>query len=530
LDVFGTTGKALDLLGVNTDNADARLAELNEELQSVEASTAQLNSQLVAISAQAKEAAANTQAQLSLERQLEQIERTGTTEDLEKLRETADIESDALRDTLRSKTIDLREALLEQARLVIPEIDEILQGIDDPADRQQALIDAILGEGQQLAPGIVELQGVVADLEGQIDKTATTIERSYSPALIAAVQANEAHTKALEDEKKAAEEAADAEKKRAEEIEKLRDDLIKTTESLQDLESDRAAKLAEQAIRDAQAATEAGLRAQIATAKEQEQADERRNKILATQKEAQDKEVDALQKHNAQKALEQAAFDLEQRRRVEDLNTDLDEAAADRDVKSFLRIQADGKKELDRAEEDNEIKQQTEADALNEQLQEIRRSANERIRVEQEAGRQRVTQSQRLEQQLATFQANSTQQNQTRARLIEEQGYQQRLNALRNHMQQITQELVTQAGRGLGAVLRVAAGGSALNVVSAVPGLPPTAQGAGGGVSVAITIQQQNVGRVATPQDVEVARNETRNLATAINNALRNTRTNTGRR
>lgn len=525
-----------DALGVNADEAQQQLQKLNDELQTLDDSTAQLNSALAELSVQAKEAAADTSAQFDLNRRLLEIRKSGSSADLEKLRQDANTDIEAARQTISTQSDKLRELLLEQARLVFPNVDDFLRrGNVAPENQISELQKIIQSNGGQITPGIIELQNSIDGMNDKIADANDVIQRTYNPTLNAEVQVHELaaktseeYQKALEESKKAAEEAAETEATHAQ---ALLDDAAKTSQSIAQLEKSRADQLAKQQQADAEAAVVAGFRSQIDAAKAAEAERTRADKITALRQGEQGKEIEALQKHEQDKAKAQAAFDLQQKRRLEDLADDENEAAADRDVRSFLRIQKQGQKELDRAQEDNDLRQREQDTALTEQIRELRKDANERIRVERDSGQRRITQVQRLEQQLADYQVNLARQRQQQERQIQAQSYQEQITAWRTHLNQVSQELMT----GLVSPLRGALG---LIGGSAVAPLPVGAGvGAGalrGGVSVALTIQQQNNGRFASAEDLVRVENNNRTMLQSavqmVETAVRRARTNTGGR
>jgi hypothetical protein len=516
----------------------------NEQLDIVRANIELLDNSLIGLSLSSQQATNELTRQLEIDQQRQLLLDTGTTEQLAALREAAERDllvrernlpgfaQNAIDNLLEAVKQSSVELTTEQAQQFFDALQ--LESVDEQIAQFRALAALY---GIEIPEGVQTSIDAYDEQRGAITKLNEDLGLYDEQAVVAGAHLRElaeqqaANTKvetergtAIEALTKANQEAIKAEEERQRKL----DEIAKAQGNIAELEADRAAQLAERALQEAQAAEEAALRTRIQAAKEQEQVQARINKINDIQQTARDGELDALRKHEQTKARVQAEFELNQRRRLEDLNDDLDDAAADRDVRSFLRLKEQGDKELDRAAEDNELRQKQQGDALNEQLAEIRRNANERIRTEQEAGRQRLTLTQRLEQELANLQERNARNKELRALNAEEQGYQQRLAALRAHLQQVTQELVSSAGRGLASILQV----NSLAYAPAVPGPPPgrpAGTGAGANVALAITIQNQNVGRNVTPQDLEMARQETRNLATTVINAVNRVRTNTGR-
>lgn len=513
--------------------AKTETAEYNDQLKAVRENLSLLNSGLIEISLNSKLASEAFLKQLDAEIQRRQLLATGTTEDVDRLRQSAQIEIDALDEGIP----DLQRQINEQfARLLGPSATEI-PFADNFNDQLENTLEFVEKFGSEVPVGLQDLINtyqdaidrqnkltediqVYQDLTPQIQARDAAIEVVKNAFDFWSVTEEERQT-AIEETTKANEAAIEAETKRNQQ---LLDDAAKTSQSLADLETRRAEALQKQREAEAEAAVVASFKAQIEAAKAVEAEQQRAVKVSSLRQEAQANELEAQQKHQATLARQQAQFDLQQRRREEDLADDLDEVAADRDVKSFLRIQKDGEKELDRAAEDNDLRLREQKESLDDQIREIRRSAEERIRAERDSGQRRLTQSQRLEQALSEYQANAAQQRQLRQRQIEEQAYQERVTALRTHMARITQELlngVTPAIRG---------GLGAIGALPAVPAVANTGAGlrpGGAGAAIAITIQQQNVGRIPSHDDINRANQDLANkVVSGVNRALAGIRNN----
>lgn len=506
--------------------------QYNEQLAIVRTNLELLTSGLLEVSLAAEAAAAATDEEFEKKKLQLQIDRGLITpeQSIDMANELA-LNAAATEATLKTQREAYIAALTGQVNAIFPsmtaEIQQILATFSAPADKIAELERIIASAGQDLTPGTQALKAELDTLIASLERDAGLVSLLTDPANIAkifeAAQAEKERQAAIEQVNEANEVAIETENRRAQQ---LLDDAAKTSQELQDLEADRAEALQKQRETEAEAAVVASFKAQIEAAKAVEAEQARAVKVSSLRQEAQANELEAQQKHQQTLARQQAQFDLQQRRREEDLADDLDEAAADRDVKSFLRIQKDGEKELDRAAEDNDLRLREQKESLDDQVREIRRNAEERIRAERDSGQRRLTQSQRLEQALGEYQANAAQQRQLRQRQIEEQAYQERVTALRNHMAQITRELlngVTPLFRGgLGAI------GGGLPSVPAVAGLGIGGNRPGGaGAAIAITIQQQNVGRIATPEDITRANQDLANkVVSGVNRALAGIRRN----
>lgn len=546
-DVFDTTSIGLDLLGVNTDNADTRLKELNEELRTVDAAATLLNNTLVAVALAAQEAESIYFKQLDFEKQRLQLIESGTPEQVAQLRDAAEQEREAIYNTFADFGDTIQDQVLTAARgagleeeLQALFRDSVAFGGDIPT-QTNAYVELARLLGIELPESLIntvdtfneqidrmdELDEALGFLNSGDIQEAIALRDKQQQQLAAlndstkeVVKSEETHAAAIDALTASNEAAIEAETKRNQQ---LLDDAAKTSQELTDLETRRAEALQKQREAEAEAAVVASFKAQIEAAKAVEAEQARAVKVSSLRQEAQANELEAQQKHQATLARQQAQFDLQQRRREEDLADDLDEAAADRDVKSFLRIQKDGEKELDRAAEDNDLRLKEQRESLDDQVREIRRNAEERIRAERDSGQRRLTQSQRLEQALGEYQANAAQQRQLRQRQIEEQAYQERVTALRNHMALITREL-------LNGVTPLFRGG--LGAIGGLPSVPAAATGTGirpggAGAAIAITIQQQNVGRIPSHDDINRANQDLANkVVSGVNRALAGIRRN----
>lgn len=553
VDMFDITGKALDKLGVNTDNADARLEELNEELKTLDASSEQLDSTLAQITLAIQAAQEAYFKQLDLEKQRLQLMESGTPEQLANLRTGAEQERKAIYETFADfgnaisdqVMTAAREAGLEEELYTLFRNSTAFTG--DIPTQTNAFVELAQVLGIQLPESIfnslnafneqIERMNELSEFldfldSGDIQEAIALRDKqqqqlgSLNDSTKEVIKSEASHAAAIDALTTANEAAAEAEAKHAQ---ALLDDAAKTSQSIQQLEAARAEQLEKQRQADAEAAVIAGFRSQIEAAKEAEAVQARNNKVVALQQEAHTSELEALQKHEAAKAKTQADFDLQQRRREEDLAEDLRQAEEDRDVKAYLRIERQGEKELGRAKEDNDLRSKEQETALREQIREIRKNAEERIRVERESGQRRLTQSQLLEKQLADYQNNRARQHQLEQRQIEAQGYLERVTQLRTHMQQLTQELLN------GLVIPLRGGLGVLgNTITPLPVGAGAAIGGlrtgGAGIAVTIAIGQQNIGRFAQAEDIARVERQNRQIAQTVVTAVQRSRANTGAR
>lgn len=541
LDVFGTTSKGLDLLGVNTDNADAKLTELRTELETLTASSEQLGSSLALVSAQAKEAAAATTEQFNLNRRLLQIQTSGSSEDLEKLRQDAQLDIDAARQTITTQSQILRDLLLEQARETFPEADEMIQGLGID-DQIQALIDSIGMDGQELAPGIVALQESIQGMNNTIADASNVIDRSYTPALQAEIQLREIGTKALEESKKALEETTKAEEKRRDSLAKATGDYQDAVTSLEQFQRSIAEKTAERQ-RDAQRdSIRDDLRRQIDAAKQVEAEQERLSKLNQARVKA-NQDIQATERKLQAENVKAAAEYAKQRQQAErDLADSLQEAALDNDVNAFLSAKKAGEKELDRLDDEYQTQKREREAQARETTNNILRQLQEQERAELTQRANTITRSLQLEQQLARLEEQWRVQDAQRRLQLEQQASNDRLRLLQNEVIQARniirllqnpvqrQTAVNQATnaianafQGVGNAFSFADGGIATRPTLAIVGDKPgyaeamipfrPSEGIGkaaaraglGNVTLNLT---QIIGEVASPKDIESARTE----------------------
>ncbi|MBZ0315081.1 MAG: hypothetical protein K8L91_01590 [Anaerolineae bacterium] len=544
--------KVFDIAGYDADVLQDKLPELQKNLETAREKLAALNDPLIQISLAAQQAQEAYFQQLDFEKQRLQLIESGTPEQLAQLRESATQERQAIYDTFAGLGDAIgeqvfaaaREAGLEEELYTLFRNSAAFTG--DIPTQTNAYVELAQVLGVELPESVFttlntfneqiermkELDEVLNFLDSGDIEEAIALRDKQQQQLAAlndstkeVIKSEEAHAVAINALAAANNEAAEAEAKHAQ---ALLDDAAKTSQSIQQLESARAQQLEKQRQADAEAGVIAGFRSQIEAAKEAEAIQARNAKITSVQQDAHATELTALQKHEAAKAKTQADFDLQQRRREEDLAEDLRQAEEDRDVKSYLRIERQGEKELSRAKEDNDLRSKEQETALRDQIREIRQNANERIRVERESGQRRLTQSQLLERKLADFQNDLTRQHQLDQRQIEAQGYQERITQLRLHMQQVSQELLT----GLVIPLR---GGLGVLAGSPLTPLPVGAGNAigglrtgGAGIAVTVAIGQQNIGRFAQAEDIQRVERQNRQLAQTVVTAVQRSRANTG--
>lgn len=547
--------QVFDLAGYDADVLKDKLPELQKNLETARQKLEALNDPLIQISLAAQQAQEAYFQQLDLEKQRLQLIESGTPEQLAQLRESAQQERQAIYDTFADFGDAIQDQVLKAAREA--GLEEELQALfrdsaafggDIPTQTNayaalaQVLgvelpesVFAALNTFNEQIERMNELDETLQFLDSGDIQDAIALRDKQQQQLAAlndstkeVIKSDELHVVAMQALTDANEAAAEAEAKHAQ---ALLDDAAKTSQSIQQLETSRAEQLTRQRQADAEAAVMSGLRSQIEAAKEVEAQQVRNDKITALQQEAHTSELTALQKHATAKAKTQADFDLQQRRREEDLAEDLRQAEEDRDVKAYLRLERQGEKELNRAKEDHDLRSKEQETALREQIREIRQNASERIRVERESGMRRLTQSQLLERKLADFQNDLARQHQLEQRQIEAQGYQERVTLLRDHLRQVSQELLT----GLVTPLRGGLGVLAGSPMTPLPvGAGNAATGGlrtgGAGIAVTVSIGQQNIGRFAQAEDIQRVERQNMQLAQTVLTAVQRSRANTGAR
>ncbi|MBZ0320282.1 MAG: hypothetical protein K8L91_27975 [Anaerolineae bacterium] len=543
------------LAGYDADVLQDKLPELQKNLETARQKLEALNDPLIQISLAAQQAQEAYFQQLDLEKQRLQLIESGTPEQLANLRTTAEQERQAIYDTFANFGDAIQDQVITAARAA--GLEEELQtlfrnsaafGGDIPtqtnayAELAQVLgvelpesVFAALNTFNEQIERMNELDEVLNFLDtGDIQDAIATRDKqqqqlhALNDSTKEVIKSEASHVAAVNALATANEAAIEAETKHAQ---ALLDDAAKTSQSIQQLETARAEQLAQQRQADAEAAVIAGFRSQIEAAKEAEAIQARNDKITALQQEAHTSELTALQKHAAAKAKTQADFDLQQKRREEDLAEDLRQAEEERDVKAYLRLERQGEKELNRAKEDHDLRSKEQETALREQIREIRQNASDRIRVERDSGQRRLTQSQLLERKLADFQNDLARQHQLEQRQIEAQGYQERITQLRLHMRQVTQELLTGLVTPLRGGLGVLVGTN--NTLAPLPVGAGSAATSGlrtGGASLAVTVSigQQNIGRFAQAEDIARVERQNQQLARTVLTAVQRSRANTG--
>lgn len=535
--------KVFDIAGYDADALQKKLPDLEKNLATAREKLEALNDPLIQISIAAQEAEAVYLRQLDLEKQRLALIESGTPEQIAGLRTAAEQEREAIYNTFADFGDAIQDQVIAAARNA--GLEEELQALfrestafgGDIPTQTNAYVQLAQLLGVELPESVfktVETFNSQIERMNELDQQITFYNSDEINEAIATRDREQQSLQSLNDSTKeiikteenraaivraltaAQEEATDAEAKRAQ---ALLDDAAKTSQSIQQLETARAEQLAKQRQADAEAAVIAGLRSQIEVAKEVEAQQVQANKITNLQQEARTSELEALQKHEAAKAKTQADFDLQQKRRQEDIAENLRQAEEDRDVKSYLRIERQGEKELDRAKEDNDLRQKEQDTALREQIREIRKNAEERIRVERDSGQRRLTQSQILERRLADYQNDLARQHQLEQRQIEAQGYQDRITQLRAHIQQVSQELLTGLVMPLRGGLGVLAGSVNPLPVGAGAAIGGLRTG-GAGVAVTVSIGQQNIGRFAQAEDIARVERQNQRVAQTVLTAI----------
>lgn len=510
-DPLGSVAKGMDQLGVNTDEADARIKELNDELKALDESSAQLNSTLAQVSINARQAANELDNQL--QRYLTQIrlQGSGTTEELERLQEETRQQILANQLLQVDATGELYKALLAQAATILsPEA--IAAAISaGPEAAIGMLTEGITEAGQELTPGVVDLQNKFNEIGSNIGTLTKDLENLNNPALRESITLREQEAAALEHAQDAFEELNRATERIADiegEIAKQREDERRQASRDRDvanLENQiRLAEAKEAAAKQASAVNQ--IRAEGAKAEKAIL-----DKTVKADRDARAKLLNGIRKINADfMAAELKAWETyrleEQRitedtqrerlRLLEDTEKELRDAARRNDVSAFLRAQENGTRELKRLDENagveakrrsedfqleraqaakereqrlndlraqyNAEKQQRDA-AAKEELAQSQANTQAKLNQQKAAGQQEISESQRLRNQLASLRQRWAEEDRQRERNERLRGQQQELNDLRRHQttllntirqaQQQQVNTVSAAGRQINSLL-----------------------------------------------------------------------------
>jgi hypothetical protein len=393
---FGKPAAALfDLVGARVDDARAKIDELNEELKTLDESSLQAASSLARISIAAKEVASSTAEELALNRRLVEITNRGTLEDLEKFREDVELSRIAIATTRGSREKELEDALTEQLGLVLNLAPEaIAEGlVGTPKEKIEFLLSQLDVLGQEVAPGIQELQDVIADLTKDYEFQGYIIETTLLPAIVG-------RTEATQQEREAIERVAAEEK----ELTKARGSALKELQTARQQLADFDKQLAtENANREREAGRNiqrTALRQQIEAVKAAEAETERSSRINEARKKADEdaRQLDAKFKAEALKA--ERDFGKERDKIIKDTNRAKQDAELDNNVNAFIAAEqagADQLSELDQNFQDEQAERQRQHQ---ESLNNLRAQLAEKERTELAARQQGLTRSQQLERQL----------------------------------------------------------------------------------------------------------------------------------
>lgn len=481
VDPLGSVAKGMDQLGVNTDEADARIKELNDELKALDESSAQLNSALAQVSIQARQAANELDNQLARYLTMIRLQADGTSEELDRLLEETRQNILANQFLQVDATGALYTALLAQAATILsPEA--IAAAISaGPEAAIGMLTEGITSAGQELTPGVVDLQNKFDEIGNNIGTLSQDLENLNNPALRESITLREQEAAALERAQAAFE------------------DFNRVTEQIQDIEAEIAKQRedeARQAQRDGQvAALENQIRlaeAKEAAAKQTSEINQIRaegakqekaivDKTVKADRDARAKLLNGISKINADfmaaelkaweayRVSEQRITEDTQRERLrllEDTEKELRNAARRNDISAFLRAQEAGTTGLRRLDEDasvearrrsqdfqleraqaakerdqrladlkaqyNAEKQQRDA-AAKEELAQVQTTTQAKLDQQKAAGQQEISESQRLRNELAVLRERWAEQDKQRERNQRLQGQQQELNDLRRH-------------------------------------------------------------------------------------------------
>lgn len=404
-DRFGVLSGVIQTVGFNADDLKDKLSEVNSELITAEKNFATLSTGLIDVSIAAKNAADATAAELNLSRQLVEITERGTTEDLDKLREDAELQRQAINDTIGIQTNALRDGLIEQLSIALGQTIEEVESnlVGTTPDQIRFLLNTLNALGVELVPGIVDLQGAIDGLREDAAFTTYVIEQTLNPAIIGRTEQTEREAKALEDAKKATEEAAQAEK----DLQKARGEALTT---LQDARQELADFDKQLSLENEKRAREAdrnsqrqALRNQIDAAKAAEAETERTSRINeARQKaDADAKQLDAKFKADTLKA--EKDYGKERAKIIKDTNRAKADAELDNDVNAFIAAEQAGVDQLSELEQNFQDEQAERQRQHQESLNNLRTQLAEKERTELATRQQTATRSQQLERQLAAL-------------------------------------------------------------------------------------------------------------------------------
>lgn len=380
----------------------------------------------------------------------------------EQIKSTIDVQKTKLQEIQAEKA--QRQAFLDDINRQYTELGAAL----DPARR------AALGQAGQVA------QQSIQDLTDRENELTTAIANN-TDKILPAIEAREKEAAAIT---KAAEDAKTfiSELKRYSEIQQQLKD---ANAAISTAEKDRQAVIQKRAQDDLRAARISQLEAQITAAKAKEEEAARQDRIKALRADSAKAEIDSKSKTQKsisdinQRYMEQELKSLnryltaEQRatenynvnrvRKLEDLYANLSELAAKGDVAAFVTTRRTGLRDIRRGDEDFstgarqrlEDYQTERRDAVqsrNQQIAELKAAAQtelenrkteiaEKIKLEQKAGEQQISQSQQLQQQLANLRQQFSQQDLDARRRSEDEAYRVQIGKLRERQAAITATL-----------------------------------------------------------------------------------------
>jgi len=458
---------------------------------------------------------------------------------------------------------------------------QMLGADEETAKKLQEQIDAIQ----------IDKMGSAAFAMQQLNDAFPKLGITANDVMLAINKANNNFTESDKEFAKSADEAAEALKKQTEANEaaakKFADNMKElgaNTTKILDLEAKRSAQIADRVLTDSRNAEVAALESKIKDAEQRESAQATQNKITQIREEGGQAEAQAAQKTRARiddinrsfmdnelKALEtyrkneeRATQDYSKNRvrKLADLYDDLTDLAAKGDVAAFVNARKAGLKDISRGDEDfgdaaarrrqdYEDQRKAAQEARDKQIQDVIRSAQEesaarqvqlmaRIKQEEAAGKTQLTQSQKLQNDLAALRKRYADADLAAKRQAEDNAYEITINGLRRRQAELgasvvatftpavntinmlggaIASLINKAKAAIGgggssasaSTGRIAAGGSGGNFASGRGGasvnvasnyMPATS---GGGTVVNV---YANVGELVTPSQLNTQVNE----------------------
>lgn len=321
---------------------------------------------------------------------------------------------------------------------------------------------------------------------------------------------------------------------------KAEEDLAETSAKLTEVESSRGKALADRVIEEQRAAEMGALQDRLTAAQAYDAAREKNKKIAEIQQQADDAETAAQQKRMADeqklltnyiKAESEATEDYnrDRVRKLRDLYNTLQGLAAQGDVAGFVNARRSGLQGIADSDDDAGVAARKRRDAFNQQQKELedsfhketetRRQQNQqKLAQERDTGQQEIKQADIVRKQMADLQAQWAKRDLEARRAEEDASYRQTVDVL---VKKRNDELKITAGAAAGVIgffsdmARAAAqlrgfgqqitmrGGTAS--ASAASSASPVYMRGGGQQQANYTIENVNVGKVASPADIAQA-------------------------